>query len=142
VIREMTLEDVPHVAPLLYRFHAETTYCACPATPVEVLIPVLKSMVNNPEYCMLVAHDGATLQGLCCGALAPAHPFLPHTPAVHEFAWWVALEHRGSLGGRLLAALKAWAKTHGAEMLSYGKPCTSYELKPGLWAETTVRMAV
>lgn len=112
-IRPALLSDIPDVAALGERFHAEAGWpeIAAPYV-VEDCAQSLRLMVENPAGILLVAEAGGHLVGMAGGL---AHPFYFNFGHLHggELFWWVEPGLRDGTGAALFDALEDAARSIG-----------------------------
>jgi GNAT superfamily N-acetyltransferase len=113
-IRPATLEDVPTIAAMGERFHAEAGWADVVPYVVADCAQSLRELVGAPAGILLVAEAEGRLVGMAGGL---AHPFyfnFAHRTG-SELFWWVEPGLRDGTGAALLQSLEDAARAIGCE---------------------------
>lgn len=126
-IRLATVADVPAIVRMGLRFLRETVYAGTIAeNPAQMARLATQLIDGTLDGVLFVAPDEIEGPVGMLGALRFDHP-LSGESMVSELFWFVAPDHRGAKGVRLLAALKRWAKERGAVGLTMIAPTPDIE---------------
>lgn len=118
MIRPATLADIPAIAKLGERFHAEAGWSDIFAYSVDDCATSLASFMASAAFICLVADIGEIV-GMTAGAIAPVYFNHSHLSG-EELFWWVSDQAPQMTGIRLLEALESAAKSNG---------CQSWQMK-------------
>lgn len=115
-IRPATRDDIPALIELGRAMHAESPrFSRHPYSPAKTAGTIDFLLANGAVF---VAVKGGQAVGMMGGMVAPGW-FTDEATAI-ELAVYVAPEHRGRTGMRLIRAFEAWAFEHGAVEVTLG----------------------
>jgi GNAT superfamily N-acetyltransferase len=114
MIRPATPEDIPEIARLGGRFHAQAEWGDIFSYSVEDCAKSLEQFLQSEAFICLVADEGGVV-GMAAGAVSPVYFNHAHRSG-EELFWWVDPANAShGIGLRLLDALEAAAKAKGCE---------------------------
>jgi GNAT superfamily N-acetyltransferase len=115
MIRTATLEDLDACLVMCKRFYDESGVVEVGYSE-DKMRETLRSLMDNPDACLLVAEKGA-LKGMAAAIAYPA--YFNGAKVAQELFWWVDPACRGGVAGiKLLRALEDWSKSVGAAALT------------------------
>lgn len=118
MIRPATLADIPAIAKLGKKFHADAGWSDVFAYSVDDCAVSLESFMASTAFICIVADLGGIV-GMAAGAMAPVYFNRGHLSG-EELFWWVSDQAPQMTGIRLLDALEEAAKAKG---------CQSWQMK-------------
>ncbi len=124
MIREASLTDVPALVALGQQFR-DAVYADRLPENIGQLAAFATQQINSPTGLVLLAEAGCGVVGMI-GGTTFVHP-LSGELTTAELFWFVAPEHRGSVGVRLLNRLKAWGLSLGATRFQVVAPTADVE---------------
>ena len=131
MIRLATLDDIPALIALGAVMHQESRYRVLPYDEEKVR-GLLSRMIEHEDGLLLVAEKSGEIVGGFAGLIAE-HWFSTSRIAT-DFALFIHPDHRGGLtAARLLKAFVAWAKEHGAALITAG-------ITTGVHTDATTRL--
>lgn len=113
MIRPATLDDVPAIAALGERFHAEAGWSDIFAYSQEDCAASIGALLESELFICLVADEGEIV-GIVGGIICPVYFNRSHKSG-EELFWYVSDNASQMTGLRLLDALEAEAKARGCE---------------------------
>jgi len=117
--RNMIVEDVPKVVPLLEEFFYLSKMGLVGSFNKLYVSSLLNSLLGNPSAFLHVACDKDEIIGVLIALAAPSM-FDEHLEC-YEQVWFVDKKYRGtSIGVRLLYDMNKWAKETGCKYVSMG----------------------
>lgn len=114
MIRPATLEDVPAIAEMGERFHAEAGWADVAGYSVGDCAKSLIQMIETELGIVLVAEDGGRIVGIAGGLVFPLYFNGAHKTG-QELFLYVEPGRRDGTGARLLQALEDEARLAGCE---------------------------
>lgn len=113
MIRAMTHHDVPTVAVLGEKFHAQAGWSDVFDYNVADCATSLTELLNSDVFIALVAEHEGRIVGMAAGVVSPVYFNRAHISG-EELFWWVDDVAPQMTGIRLLKALETAAKGKGA----------------------------
>lgn len=113
MIRAATPADIPEIARLGERFHAQAGWGDIFAYSIADCAASLGELLPLPQFMCFVA-DYGQIVGMTAGILAPVYFNRGHVSG-EELFWWVSDEAPQMAGFRLLQALEDEAAARGAQ---------------------------
>jgi len=117
-IRPATVDDIPAIAGLGERFHAQAGWSDIFPYSVDDCAASLATFIGLPNFICMVAGDNEIV-GMVAGVLSPVYFNHAHLSG-EELFWWVSDDAPQMTGLRLLQALENEAKARG---------CASWQMK-------------
>lgn len=117
MIREATHSDIPRIAELGARFHAQAGWDEIEYS-VEDCAKSLSNLMQSGAFICLVADVGGIV-GMAAGIISPVYFSHGHVSG-EELFWWVSEDAPQMTGVRLLDGLEKAAKAKG---------CQSWQMK-------------
>lgn len=117
MIRQATINDLPHIARLGAQFHAQAGWDEIPYVAAECQAFLHNAMVSESFICLVSDNDG--IDGMIAGVMSPVYFNWSHKSG-EELFWWVSDSAPQMTGLRLLDAIEQEAKAKG---------CNSWQMK-------------
>jgi len=111
MIRAATVDDIPTIAVLGEKFHAQAGWSEIPYD-VGACAASLEQFMASGCFLCLVAEDGGSIVGMAAGVVSPVYFNTGHLSG-EELFWWVDESAGQFTGIRLLDALEKAARERG-----------------------------
>lgn len=118
MIREATASDIPEIARLGEKFHAEAGWDEIEYSRADCAASIERFMGADCFLCFVAEHDGAIV-GMASGVLSPVYFNASHLSG-EELFWWVSDKAPQMTGIRLLDALENAGRALG---------CATWQMK-------------
>jgi GNAT superfamily N-acetyltransferase len=113
MIREAAASDIPEIARLGERFHAQAGWDEIAYSRDDCAASLAAFMESGAFLCLVAEHDGQIV-GMVSGVVSPVYFNRGHQSG-EELFWWVSDEAPQMTGIRLLDALENHARDLGCE---------------------------
>lgn len=114
MIRLASKADVPVIARLGTLFFVEAGWSDVAEWDHDSIMRTLEHMVASDDGILLVAETDGKIIGMAGGLVFPLYFNHAHKSG-QELFWWIAPEHRGGVGARMLDRLEQEARDRGAK---------------------------
>lgn len=111
MIREATVSDIPEIAALGHKFHAQAGWEEIEYSREDCAASLTEFMGADCFLCIVAEVDGDIL-GMASGVLSPVYFNRSHLSG-EELFWWVAPDAPQMTGIRLLERLEGLARERG-----------------------------